>query len=44
MGTEEIVQEVPGLRVDIDIKHATVEKAIQTVSYLPTPPSAIVSS
>ena len=43
-GTEEDIQDVPGLWVDIDPKHASMSDAIQTVSQLPTPPTAIVSS
>ncbi|USK86178.1 hypothetical protein [Peribacillus asahii] len=43
-GTEEFVQDVPGVWLDIDPKHATMEDAIQIVASLPTPPSAIVSS
>ncbi|MEH6949407.1 hypothetical protein V7068_20545, partial [Bacillus sp. JJ634] len=42
--TEKFVKEVPGLWVDIDPKHKTMEKVIQMLTKLPTPPSAIVSS
>lgn len=43
-GTEEDVSYVPGLWLDIDPKHATYEKAMQVVTQLPTPPTAIISS
>lgn len=43
-GTEEFVQDVPGLWVDIDPKHAPIDEAIQIVSNLPTPPTTTVSS
>ncbi|UII57064.1 hypothetical protein LS684_06390 [Cytobacillus spongiae] len=43
-GKEQDVLDVPGLWVDIDPKHASMEEAIHKVSNLPTPPSAIISS
>lgn len=43
-GTEKFVQDVPGLWVDIDLKHASVDEAIRTVSNLPTPPTVTVLS
>lgn len=43
-GKEEDVSHVPGLWLDIDPKHATYDEAMQVVTQLPTPPTAIISS
>lgn len=43
-GTERDVSYIPGLRLDIDPKHASYEKSMQMVNQLPTPLSNTISS
>jgi len=41
---EDYVHDIPGYWFNIDLKHTTVNDAVQKVSNLSTPPSAIISS